>query len=100
MKAIRTRYIGPTNTRGSRIKASDGDGNTYSMPYPQTMDSDDAHEMAAYGLMAKMGWPNVLNGGGFDRDMYWTMIPIVQGGLEPAYVAYFKSEKVIKELRG
>ena len=26
MKAIRTRYLGPTNTRGARILATDDDG--------------------------------------------------------------------------
>ena len=28
MKAIETRYIGPTDYKGARIKADDGDGNT------------------------------------------------------------------------
>lgn len=75
MKAIRTRYYGPTNTRGSRIVASDGDHNRISIPYPHDLTSDDAHEKAAYALMAKMNWPNTLIGGGFANDNYWVMIP-------------------------
>lgn len=30
MKAIRTKYIGPSNTRGSRILASDGENHRIS----------------------------------------------------------------------
>ena len=33
MKAIITKYIGPTDTRGSRIKASDEDGNSITIGY-------------------------------------------------------------------
>ena len=33
MKVITTRYHGPTNTRGSRIAATDEDGNRVSLTY-------------------------------------------------------------------
>lgn len=79
MKAIRTRYYGPTNTKGSRIVASDGDGNSTSIGYPHSFNSDEAHELAAYLLMEKMQWTNQIIGGGFQRDMYWTMIPRERG---------------------
>ena len=57
MKAITCKYIGPTGTKGSRIKADDGDGNTYTMPYPHEVGPGvDAFAPAAIGLCLKMGW--------------------------------------------
>ena len=82
MKAIRTRYYGPTNTRGSRIVASDGDHNSISISYPHGLDSDKGHELAAYLLMQKMGWANKIIGGGFRHDMYWTMLPLYKNSLQ------------------
>lgn len=56
MKAIETRYHGPTNTRGSRISASDSDGNRVSIPYPYELSGEDVHRKAAEALAHKMGW--------------------------------------------
>jgi hypothetical protein len=88
MKAIRTRYSGPTNTRGSRIHATDGDGNRVTVSYQYQMNTVDGHEYAAYSLMRKMGWNNELAGGGFGRDQYWVMLPRESGG-SPAWETYF-----------
>lgn len=79
MKAIRTRYVGPTNTRGSRITATDADGNRVSISYPHQLNSDQAHELAAYTLMRKMRWECELVGGGFNNDEFWVMLPHVRG---------------------
>lgn len=79
MKAIRTRYSGPTNTRGARIHATDSDGNRVSISYPYGLDHDDGHRLAAYSLMEKMKWPNVLVCGGFGHDIYWVMMPRESG---------------------
>ena len=76
MKAIRTRYVGPTNTRGSRIIATDGDGNKVSIGYPHQLSSDNAHQLAAQSLMDKMKWPNKIVGGGFGNDNFWVMLPL------------------------
>lgn len=64
MKAIVTKYHGPTNTRGSRISAQDSDGNRISIPYPHELNGDDCHALAAAALCRKMGWPGELIGGG------------------------------------
>ena len=63
MQAITTRYLGPTNYRGARVKASAG---TYresvTIPYSygdQRMD-EDAHAAAALLLARKLGWPGRL----------------------------------------
>ena len=95
MKAIRTRYSGPTNTRGARIHATDSDGNRVTASYQYQMEFRRAHEYAAYSLMKKMGWPNELVGGGFGHDQYWVMLPHPsQEG--PFYAAYFEKLAVTK----
>ena len=55
MKAILTRYHGPTNTKGSRISASDSDGNQITIGYPHELSGMDVHRKAAYALRDKMG---------------------------------------------
>mgnify|MGYP001596465819 CR=1 FL=1 len=64
MKAIMTTYHGPTNTRGSRIIATDGDRNRISIPYPYELSGEACHRKAAEALKDKMGWKGELIGGG------------------------------------
>jgi hypothetical protein len=92
MKAIRTRYVGSTNTRGSRIIATDADGNKVSIGYPHELNSDEGQELAAYLLMKKMGWGCELVGGGFGHDMYWAMIPRL-GDARPAFEWFLEQPK-------
>jgi hypothetical protein len=54
-QAITTRYIGPTNHRGSRIKASCERGNV-TVAYDHAMGVEDNHRAAAKVLLAKLGW--------------------------------------------
>lgn len=56
MKAILTRFHGPTNTRGSRYSASDSDGNRVSVSADYALNSDGNHDAAAVALCVKMGW--------------------------------------------
>jgi hypothetical protein len=56
MQAIQTRYIGPTNTRGSRIKAWCAAG-SLTIPYPYEVNSGQpCHRKAAEALREKLGW--------------------------------------------
>ena len=74
MKAIRTRYHGASNVKGSRISATDGErypGHTLVMSYDGALNSDDMHRKAAYAFRDKMDWKGELTGGGFQNDMYW-----------------------------
>ena len=50
MKAIVTKYHGPTDTRGSRITASDEDGNKCTIPYPYQLSGEACHRAAAQAL--------------------------------------------------
>lgn len=83
MKAIRTRYFGPTNVRGSRIIADDGDRNRITVSYDHS--SSNPHREAALALCAKMGWKGDL----------------IEGGLGDGYVYVFAaSERVANPCMG
>jgi hypothetical protein len=60
MKAIITKYIGPTSTQPSRIKAYDADGNRIIVSYEKLSENakhiDDVHRNAAVALCEKMKW--------------------------------------------
>lgn len=74
MKAIETRYIGPSNVRGSRIIASDGDGNRVTVSYDSALNSDDNHAAAAKALLVKMGWCGELISGHTKHGMCWVFV--------------------------
>ena len=64
MKAIVTKYHGPSHKRGSRIVAEDGDGNRIAVAYNYNAAfSEDVHSQAALALCRKMGWEGELIGG-------------------------------------
>lgn len=79
MKAIQTRYISPTATRGLRIRAFDLDGN-YIIRSANNIPGDDlgdsACRYAAYAFIDKMGW-------GWDKDK------LVSGAVKDGYVFCF-----------
>lgn len=63
MKAITTRYLGPTNTKGSRVKATDNDGHSITISYNSGLRSEEAHAEAAIALCRKLGWHGHLAAG-------------------------------------
>lgn len=71
MKAITTRYLGPTNTRGARIVADDGDGNRASVPYPDAMSGYAAHAVAVRALCSKLGWTGTYVPGAARTGYVW-----------------------------
>lgn len=70
MKAIQTRYLPCTNTRGSRIKAWAEGGHSVTIPYPQELSGEDVHRLAADKLCDKLGWSKDLVGGGLPNGDY------------------------------
>lgn len=70
MQAIRTRYYGPTNTRGSRIVAK-CEGGSVTVPFNYSLDHEGNHRKAAELLLTRLGWQAVYNGGQFADDYYW-----------------------------
>jgi len=56
-QAISTKYLGPTNTKPARIKATTGGG--YSLTIPYSYDGN-PHMAAAQMLARKMGWGGTM----------------------------------------
>ena len=52
MKAIETKFLGPTNNRGSRVKAFDCHGNHRTLSWDSSLDSMQNHVNAAKALAA------------------------------------------------
>ncbi len=55
MKAIMTKYHGPTDFKGSRITAEAG-SNRVTVPYDHALDADGNHDAAALALCVNMDW--------------------------------------------
>ena len=55
LQAITTRYLGPTNPRGARVKATCEAG-THTLPYDHALSPFANHATAARALVALLGW--------------------------------------------
>lgn len=80
-RAIRTKYHGPTNTRGARIIGDAGDRQSrVSLPYDHSLNPTQNHATAAMAVVEKMGWNTnhePITGGQYDGDnaYYWVFLP-------------------------
>jgi hypothetical protein len=74
MKAITTRYHGPTNTRGSRITASDEDGNRVTVGYDHALSGEAVYRVAAEALCTKMGWTGGLVAGSIKHGYVFVFV--------------------------
>lgn len=54
-QAIQTKYLGPTNHRGSRVKASCAAGSV-TVPWDHALNTENNHAAACAALCAKLGW--------------------------------------------
>lgn len=67
MQTIKTKYFGPTDTRGSRIKATSSGGESHTKAYDHSKNSSGNHASAAIALARRLGWRGTLiEGAGFD----------------------------------
>ena len=66
MVAILTKFIGPTNCRGSRVKAYTSSGHRIVVPWDHALNVEENHDAAALALCRKMGWGGKLVRGGTD----------------------------------
>lgn len=55
LQAITTRYLAPTNSRGSRIKAIAAAGSV-TVPYDHALSAFENHHSAALAFARKYGW--------------------------------------------
>jgi hypothetical protein len=63
MQAIQTRYIGPRNVRGSRVKAI-AEAGSITLSWNPRLNSEGNHKAAAEALANKFGWHGKWFGGG------------------------------------
>lgn len=82
MQAIRTRYLGATNYKGSRIQAK-CEARSIIVPWDHNLDIAENHKAACQQLLNELGWKDPfyqpMVGGSFDNDYYW----VFTGGLSP-----------------
>jgi hypothetical protein len=74
MKAIITKFHGPTNFKGSRITASDEDGNRITIGYPYELSGSECHRKAAQALCDKMGWTGKMVCGSLKHAYVFTFV--------------------------
>jgi hypothetical protein len=70
VKAITTKFHGPTSTHGPRISATDNDGNRATIPYDYGADLL-GHLQAVKTLCKKMGWKGQLVQGAIKGGLVW-----------------------------
>ena len=70
-QAIQTKYIGPTNTKGSRVRASCL-AKTRFYTWQDELNIEQNHHMAALALAMEMEWleKNTFIGGGLGKGRY------------------------------
>ncbi len=91
MQSIQTKFIGPTNTRGSRYKASCEAG-SLTLGADDSLGSEANHVRVARALIAKLGWFHDAKRGDTYGEWY-------SGGTKDGYVfvctvAYAKVEEM------
>jgi len=71
MQAITVKYLGPTNTRGARFKATSVAGaKSVTLPYDYALNVSDNEWQAAKALILKLGWQDNVSewvGGTFNE---------------------------------
>ena len=77
-QAIVTKYIGPTNTRGSRIKATAAAGSIF-MPRDDSLSIEKNHAKAAQLLADKYGWPGRWFQGGSPNECDYCFVSCEDG---------------------
>ncbi len=99
MKAIRTKYFGPTNTKGARFQADDGDGNRVTVSYDYDLNSGANHEVAALALCTKMKWAPTDSVGFYKNCGYhtwksggWKQTPVLSEAERDAILEPFDEE--------
>ena len=92
-QAIVTKYIGPTNFRGARIKARAAAG-TLTIPYDHALNIEQNHAKAAKAFALKLKWPGFWVQGGMPDDSGYCFINERAGKKDSVTWAFYVSELV------
>jgi hypothetical protein len=94
MKAISTKYLPCTNSRGARIKAFDMDGNSVTVSYDHALSGEDVHRVAAETLRDKMHWKGELIGGAVKGGSYVFVFDAGRADLLAAVKAFLRAPSI------
>ena len=84
VQAITTRYLGPTNTRGSRIKAIAAAG-SITISCDDSLNIEQQHAKAAQALANKFKWKGSYYQGGMPNDCGYCFVHCED---KPAFITY------------
>lgn len=76
MQTISTEYFGPTNSKGSRIKATASGGKSKTIPYPHELNQEDAHRRAATTLAESLNWSGRMIQGSTKKGYVFVFDPL------------------------
>lgn len=79
-QAIQTKYLGPTNYRGSRVRATCQMRKAITLIWDDGLNVDENHKRAAHALAKQLGWSGMWYGGTLpDSTQAWVRtIPWVE----------------------
>lgn len=78
MQCIRTKYLGPTNNRGTRIKATSASGQSVTVNRDYAAEVNVDERRAALALCKKLGWPGcdrMIRGGLTNDESVFVFMP-------------------------
>jgi hypothetical protein len=81
MIAIETKYLSPTNTRGSKIKAYTCNGHSVTVGYDHSLSNEAVHFEAVKALVKKY-------------NLDWDISNMVYGGTKSGYVFCFANSTI------
>lgn len=72
-QAIKTKYLGPTNYRGARVKASYAAGSIV-INWDYELNVEQNHEKAVKSLIKELGWTGKWVGGFYNNEGYFVQV--------------------------
>lgn len=81
MIAIRSKFYGPTERRGSCVRAF-ANGRRVGVPWEHSLDSESNHRRAVIALCDKLGWDSDRFYGGFLEGGEWAWVPVFDADWE------------------
>lgn len=85
VQAIITKYVGPTNTRGSRVKATASAG-SITLAWDCSLNAERNHARAAEALANKFKWSGNWHQGGVPNDSGYAFVCVSDRELTPVFV--------------
>lgn len=84
VQAIVTKYLGPTNSRGARIKATAAAG-SQTVYYDHSLNIEANHARSAKQLAMKFGWTGSYYQGGMPGDSGYCFVGVSDRDPVPAF---------------